>query len=142
MFVFAPTTKIFRRVCGCLSLTVAVTFNVCAQVRGWLWQNPLPQGNAIYAVRFASDKRHGWAVGSDGSIFATTDGGRTWRAQTSGVRAHLYSVAFADERVGVVVGDRGTLLVTADGGATWQNKSLPNGLPLTGAAFAAATKRA
>jgi photosystem II stability/assembly factor-like uncharacterized protein len=51
------------------------------QTRGWLWQNPLPQGNAINAVRFAADKRHGWAVGSNGTILRTEDGGFSWEAQ-------------------------------------------------------------
>src|SRR5215510_6527614 len=43
--------------------------------RGWQWQNPRPQGNSINAIRFASDKRHGWAVGSDGVVLNTNDGG-------------------------------------------------------------------
>ena len=41
------------------------------QPSGWEWQNPLPQGNTINSVRFAADKRHGWAVGSDGAILRT-----------------------------------------------------------------------
>ena len=49
--------------------------------RGWEWQNPLPQGNAISAVRFTSDQRHGWAVGADGVILHTTDGGFEWTSQ-------------------------------------------------------------
>src|SRR5260221_5766100 len=34
--------------------------------RGWEWQNPLPQGNAISAVRFTRHQRHGLAIGADG----------------------------------------------------------------------------
>src|SRR5215210_1919050 len=49
--------------------------------RAWVWQNPLPQGNAIYAVRFASDKQTGWAVGADGVILHTTDSGFRWEQQ-------------------------------------------------------------
>ena len=49
--------------------------------RGWEWQNPLPQGNAIGAIRFAKDQRHGWAVGSDGVILYTDDGGFSWTSQ-------------------------------------------------------------
>src|SRR5688572_17155126 len=45
-----------------------------AGTRAWLWQNPLPQGNAIFAVRFAADKLTGWAVGADGVILHTKDG--------------------------------------------------------------------
>ncbi len=46
--------------------------------RGWEWQNPLPQGNSISAIRFADDKLHGWAVGADGVILYTADGGFQW----------------------------------------------------------------
>ena len=33
---------------------------------GWIWQNPLPQGNPLYSIHFAKDKLNGFAVGSDG----------------------------------------------------------------------------
>jgi hypothetical protein len=39
-----------------LSGVLAVATAAAAQTRGWLWQNPLPQGNAIHALRFAADK--------------------------------------------------------------------------------------
>ena len=57
--------------------------------RGWEWQNPLPQGNAISAIRFASDKLHGWAVGADGVILYTADGGYRWQNQMTRVVAAL-----------------------------------------------------
>ena len=52
-------------------------------LKGWQWQNPLPQGNAINSIKFAGDKRHGWAVGGDGVILATTNGGFDWDQQES-----------------------------------------------------------
>src|ERR1041384_50891 len=52
-----------------------------APSRGWLWQNPLPQGNLIYSIRFDKDKLHGWAVGADGAILRTENGGFEWNAQ-------------------------------------------------------------
>src|SRR5690349_20216372 len=33
----------------------------------WRWQNPRPQGNPLYAIKF-SDARRGVAVGRDGAI--------------------------------------------------------------------------
>src|SRR4028119_821178 len=45
----------------------------------WEWQNPLPQGNSIFAIRFAGDKLTGWAVGADGTILYTRDGGFNWQ---------------------------------------------------------------
>src|SRR5688500_8015248 len=57
--------------------------------RTWQWQNPLPQGNAINAIRFAPDKKHGWAIGSDGAILRTKNGGFEWETQTSPVLTTL-----------------------------------------------------
>jgi photosystem II stability/assembly factor-like uncharacterized protein len=54
-------------------------------------------------------------------IVATADGGHTWQPQTSGTKAWLRSVTFAEEgKRGWAVGDEGTIVATADGGNTWQ----------------------
>jgi photosystem II stability/assembly factor-like uncharacterized protein len=71
------------------------------------------------AVEFA-DARSGWVVGSGGAVYATSDGGATWRAQVSEVAADLYDVEFADARRGWAVGYGGVLLRTEDGGRTWE----------------------
>src|SRR5215207_2479655 len=47
------------------------------------------------AVAFA-DARRGWAVGEGGAVYATDDGGATWRAQESGVAVDLFDVKFFD----------------------------------------------
>jgi hypothetical protein len=49
-------------------------------VTQWVWQNPLPQGNHLFAVSFV-DANNGTAVGWSGTIVRTTDGG-----QNAGVR--------------------------------------------------------
>lgn len=65
------------------------------------------------------NKQRGWAVGSEGRIFATRDGGRTWSAQMSNVGADLYDVKFLDNFEGWAAGAGGTLLHTTDGGEHW-----------------------
>jgi photosystem II stability/assembly factor-like uncharacterized protein len=65
------------------------------------------------------DKRRGWAVGTEGRIFKTQDGGRTWSEQSSNVRADLYDVKFFDEFEGWAAGAQGTLIHTTDGGRRW-----------------------
>ncbi|HEX8846217.1 MAG TPA: YCF48-related protein [Pyrinomonadaceae bacterium] len=70
------------------------------------------------AVSFVDQKR-GWAVGAEGRVFVTRDGGRTWAAQISNVRADLADVKFFDEFEGWAVGAAGTLIHTVDGGAHW-----------------------
>jgi photosystem II stability/assembly factor-like uncharacterized protein len=80
------------------------------------------------AVSFA-DERRGWAVGDSGAVFATKDGGRTWRAQVPNVWADLFDVKFFDQREGVAVGGDGTAIHTSDGGQTWRVE--PTGTPHT-----------
>lgn len=75
-------------------------------------------GRRLNAVWFTTRER-GWAVGGEGLILATGDGGRTWRPQDSGVAADLYDVRFFDESEGWAVGRDGVMLHTADGGRTW-----------------------
>jgi photosystem II stability/assembly factor-like uncharacterized protein len=85
---------------------------------GWVWQNPLPQGNTLNAVDFV-DTGHGWAVGDNGVILATEDGGNSWIQQTSWTTNRLEGVAFCDLNHGWVVGQAGLILETSDGGHTW-----------------------
>lgn len=65
------------------------------------------------------DADHAWAVGRDGTIIASTDGGASWAPQTSGTTQDLVCVAFSDASNGWAAGAAGTVLRTTDGGATW-----------------------
>ena len=96
---------------------------------GWVWQNPLPQGDQITAVDFV-DSDTGWAVGGwlertamtthgHGVILQTRDGGLTWHPQYRGAN-RFNDVCFIDHKVGWAVGDKGTVIKTTDGGNTWQ----------------------
>src|SRR3712207_2336174 len=124
MFLLARFNK--RSRAGLFALAAAL---VCAAAaapsaqtqrqRGWLWQNPLPQGNAIYAVRFAPDKLTGWAVGADGVILKTEDGGYRWREQRSPTPVALYGLYVKDRKTAVAVGARGQALFTTNGGSRW-----------------------
>jgi photosystem II stability/assembly factor-like uncharacterized protein len=91
---------------------------------GLLLNTPAEPGRpGANRVRFTAasfvDRKRGWAVGAEGRIFATRDGGRTWAAQESGVRADLFDVKFLDAFEGWAVGAEGTLIHTTDGGARW-----------------------
>lgn len=88
---------------------------------GVTWQQrPTPTRALLTGVNFP-DARHGWAVGHDGVILATTDGGETWRRQDAGQPSDtvLLDVLFLDAQRGFVLGAYGKFLATADGGATW-----------------------
>jgi len=81
---------------------------------------------AIRAIQFV-DEREGWAVGDDGVIWHSIDGGQGWERQYSGVRASLRALHFITPYTGWVVGrmempggmSRGVVLVTTDGGLKW-----------------------
>ena len=70
----------------------------------------------LRGVHFAGPET-GWAVGANGTILATSDGGATWTAQNSGTDNALSGFACADARCGWAVGANGTILATRDGGA-------------------------
>jgi photosystem II stability/assembly factor-like uncharacterized protein len=78
----------------------------------------LPASLRLNAVFFAGAE-FGWAVGANGVIYFTADGGRAWQPQESGVRADLYDVKFVDTLEGWAVGGEGTILHTKDGGRVW-----------------------
>jgi len=55
---------------------------------GKTWrQSPVPVSSDLTSVFFV-DERNGWAVGHDGVILATTDGGAAWSLQLDGARAN------------------------------------------------------
>lgn len=62
----------------------------------------------------------GCAVGKNGEIFRTTDGGLTWMKISSPTTEHLQAVFFFNAELGASVGNNGTILRTVDGGITWR----------------------
>jgi photosystem II stability/assembly factor-like uncharacterized protein len=72
-----------------------------------------------FADTYFIDELTGWAVGSEGVIAHTTDGGMTWAPQHSSVKSNLNLVHFANASHGWITG-RGMLLRTENGGKTWQ----------------------
>lgn len=87
---------------------------------GWIWQNPLPQGNDLFDV-LALSNQVVVAVGQSGSMLVSTNGGTNWRSTSLpvGLRADLRSIAFIDLLNGWCVGDSGVILVTTNGGMNW-----------------------
>lgn len=89
------------------------------------WQQAkVPTRQMLTAVFFLDD-RHGWAVGHDALILATTDGGATWVRQFEDLQreAPLLDLWFTDLQHGFAVGAYGALLETTDGGGTWEDVS-------------------
>lgn len=86
------------------------------------WQQAaVPAQSMLTAVYFV-DELHGWAVGHDALILATTDGGKSWQVQQFLPEDDkpLLDVHFRDAMHGIAVGAYGLFYKTTDGGATWE----------------------
>ena len=87
----------------------------------------LPTSDDISALQKAYqslDGRIAIAVGTDGTIIASQDGGDNWLKRDSSVGQNLRDVAlYPDNRRGIAVGAAGTILRTDDGGLSWSEIS-------------------
>ena len=83
----------------------------------WIWQNPFPEGNTLNDA-FVINRNTVVAVGNNGTILKTIDGGSTWNRQNSNTSQYLYDVFFQNENQGWAVG-YSSLLKTTDAGANW-----------------------
>lgn len=93
--------------------------------RSWRQAVTVPARSVLTDVAFV-DETLGWAVGHDGVILHSADGGETWQAQrvAPDEETPLFSVDFEDARRGMAVGAFGLALRTEDGGRTWERFSL------------------
>lgn len=101
---------------------------------GKVWQSVVVPGNGFTfkAVTFV-DSQHGWAVGGNGLLIRTTNGGKSWKLLKAPTSSELHSVHFFNSRIGYVAGREGVrnpitdevkgsveILCTKDGGGTWR----------------------
>jgi len=103
------------------AITILALFSsaLFAQNFNWASQNSGVQ-ESLKDVFFI-DNQTGWAVGNNGTILNTTNGGQTWSTQTSSATQEIRAVFFIDANTGWAVGGATirTMLKTTDGGATW-----------------------
>lgn len=90
---------------------------------GVTWRS-VPYGTdaQMHALHFR-DLQHGWVAGRE--IWATVDGGATWRLQLARNRLpdFLNDLAFISTRTGWGVGAAGSVWSTRDGGTTWAREA-------------------
>jgi photosystem II stability/assembly factor-like uncharacterized protein len=100
--------------------------NIVVSDDGKAWQQaPSPVNIMLTRVRFLDENR-GWAVGYDGAILHSADGGDSWQIQHYDAEARqLYDILMLDADNGIAVGGYGSYLVTADGGRTWTPQPSP-----------------
>ena len=84
----------------------------------------VPTRASLTSVSFI-DQRHGWAVGHQGVILQTRDGGDNWSLlQADSATEALFSVLFLNEYQGFAGGRFATLMRTDDGGQSWKKLSI------------------
>jgi len=80
---------------------------------------------SLHSVHFA-DENVGWAVGDNGTILKTTNGGDYWFGQTSNTTKSLNKIHCIDSNTSWIIG--GTVVLnTTNGGAEWTQNSISNG---------------
>lgn len=87
------------------------------------WKGNMPLTSYTSAVVFSGDGAHGWIGGAKGDLYATSDGGHTWKL-VGRFGLSLGSLHFfTPERGFAVLTDRNrnvsTLVATQDGGKNW-----------------------
>ena len=97
----------------------------------WRWRYGSHEMNALKLA--GADQA--WAVGADGVILHSSDGGRSWLHQESGVGNALKDVFFVDDTTGWVVGEKGVILHTVNGGSSWEVQASNTGANLRTAWF-------
>jgi gliding motility-associated-like protein len=98
----------------------------------WKFSNPKPFGFTVLDVDFL-DNNNALAVGSDGGIAKTTNGGTSWvdgiftYNTNAGIatKATINDIHFVNSNIAYIVGDRACMAKTTDGGVTWNYVNTP-----------------
>ena len=98
--------------------------------------NSSPAPCNLFGVATGGTGEEAWAVGQDGTVLATQDGGASWASETGiptseSLRAVYFTPGSID---GWAVGDGGTIIATTDG-MTWGPETSGTGADLLGVAF-------
>jgi len=104
-----------------LYILMIVLFAFNAGNAQWIELNPGTH-NELYGIYF-TDINTGYAVGSNGTIIKTLNGGNNWSDLTTGISEVLLSIQFPNPSTGYAVGTNGTIIKTIDYGNTWEIKS-------------------
>jgi len=95
---------------------------------GVTWSRQAQTEQPLLKIAF-NDINRGWAVGINGTIIKTTDGGINWKNAVIGPTNVLNDVFFINKNLGWAVGgsswDSSLILHTKNGGKTWISQETP-----------------
>jgi photosystem II stability/assembly factor-like uncharacterized protein len=125
------------RCAGCLAfLALSVVWMVGQAIAGWELQYEDVQGRMLGEVHFV-DEWHGWAIGMEGAILRTTNGGATWEHVDDPWGYGGWAIHFANAAEGWAAGGEcgdpqpGYIMHTTDGGDTWELQIDKYDIPFT-----------
>ncbi len=77
-------------------------------------------GNFLFDA-VAIDPQTAWAIGVEGYVIKTVNGGKTWQEVSTGApKAQLFGVGYDSKTGLMVIGGTGVLLASVDKGKTWK----------------------
>ncbi len=100
--------------------TIALIFGINSVLfsqSGWIWQNPLPQGNNMSNLQFVNPTT-AYAMCFN-SVMKSTNAGSNWSIYYTNHSQNNTSLHFISETTGFIVSDTGIVLKTVNGGVNW-----------------------
>jgi photosystem II stability/assembly factor-like uncharacterized protein len=94
-----------------------------AATLGWYALSTVSSTSTIADATFL-DTQTGWAVGSNGGLFVTHDGGHTWTTVVLGISDALTQITFPDPQDGYAIGAN-VIVSTHNGGQSWSTSYPP-----------------
>ena len=105
--------------------TLILAFIIFCQFQPLFANNWIPRSTPtledLYDVYFATTDS-GWAVGDNGTVLFSANGGETWTSQNTPIPQDLRGVYFLNRNTGWIVGLNGTVFYTTNSGQTWLGK--------------------
>lgn len=95
-----------------------ISLRLIGQNADWIQQSPPVTTSNLQDVEVLSSGVL-VAVGADGTIIKSIDGGENWAKKTSTTYNQLNAVDFVTPSIGFACGNSGTILKTSDGGESW-----------------------
>jgi photosystem II stability/assembly factor-like uncharacterized protein len=90
---------------------------------GETWEITANSFGRLLSVHSSHDGKKIWAVGEQGTLIASDDGGRNWTTKSTHIANFLYDIKFCNSKIGWAVGDK--VVKTEDGGKHWTEQELP-----------------
>ncbi len=104
-------------------LLICVTINLSAQNQGWNFINPVSEGKDLISLSFYNENE-GYAVGLNGTILHSNNGGNNWEKLESPTEHNLYGVSYYSSTDAIAVGDNGIILRKSFGSSNWNVQSV------------------